>query len=134
METGYDVTNTVCSAVVQEMSAQQYETTKTELLSLPFAEHVGLGINPLIGPGSGTGVRLEAGGDSTLFFTREEEIDPGYLPLMRIPLKYGRNFADGDTWSRAIVNEEFVRQLGLTGIRSAKRFTAVTAVRPKSSG
>lgn len=122
METGYDVTNTVCSAVVQEMSAQQYETTKTELLSLPFAEHVGLGINPLIGPGSGTGVRLEAGGDSTLFFTREEEIDPGYLPLMRIPLKYGRNFADGDTWSRAIVNEEFVRQLGLTGNPVGKTF------------
>lgn len=122
METGYDVTNTVCSAVVQEMSAQQYEMTKKELLSLPFAEHVGLGINPLIGPGCGTSVRLEAGSRNTLFFTREEEIDPGYLPLMRIPLKYGRNFADGDTWNQAIVNEEFVRQLGLTGNPVGKTF------------
>ncbi|MBT1712100.1 ABC transporter permease [Fulvivirgaceae bacterium PWU5] len=44
-------------------------------------------------------------------------VEPNYLQVMGIPLVAGHNFAstrDEESWRRVIVNEEAVRQLGLT--------------------
>ena len=44
-------------------------------------------------------------------------VEPNYLQVMGIPLVAGNNFAptrDEESWRRVIVNEEAVRQLGLT--------------------
>jgi putative ABC transport system permease protein len=84
------------------------------LQSLPGVEAAGVIAAGLpLERGGNNGVRIAGPDSSTYHNTDYREVSPGYFDAMRIPLRQGRFFSNGDSDKAApvvIVNEEFARE------------------------
>ena len=84
------------------------------LRSLPEVEWIGMSLNvPLNKFYNGT-LCTEGATNNTLFSSRTDMVDTGYLATMGIELVAGRNFTDGTPYDQVIVNELYAKLQGWT--------------------
>jgi predicted permease len=102
-----------------ERSAQLFRRIEDALAALPGVASVASAMNPLVsGARSGHTVSMEgfeAPPDADTH-TEFNEVSPGFLRTVGIPLLEGRDFNDTDSAGRAkvaLVNETFVKKFGL---------------------
>jgi ABC-type antimicrobial peptide transport system permease subunit len=91
------------------LTRAEYQVLKTELLKNPNI----LDVAPKNGGRWGT--RAKVKGDKEIDFTYET-VDASYLPLLKVPVVNGRNFAPDhptDSTNAVLVNEAFVKKSGL---------------------
>jgi predicted permease len=102
-----------------EQTRQLFERVENELAALPGVKSVSSSTVPLLaGSNWGTGVSVEGftAGPDTDIGSRYNEVGPGYLSTLGVPLLAGRDFssADGLTAPKvAIVNETFAKKFNL---------------------
>lgn len=91
-----------------------YRTLVQELRSLPGVESAALSRSMPVYGYSGTPLQdMET--DQLIFSCRFDYIDAAYLPLLEIPLTEGENFSADSPETDILVNENFVKSLGVSG-------------------
>lgn len=91
-----------------------YRTLVQELRNLPGIESAALSRSMPVYGYSGTPLQdMET--DRLIFSCRFDYIDAAYLPLLGIPLTEGENFNEDSPETDILVNENFVKSLGVSG-------------------
>lgn len=83
------------------------------LRSLPEVERVGVSLNMPLHQYQGN-LCTDGATNNTLFSSRTDMVDTGYLATMGIELVAGRNFTDGTPYDQVIVNELYAKLQGWT--------------------
>ncbi len=110
---GYDTVRIVRASSLGEMTTEQLETAKGELLRLPYVESVSLATDtPLSGLNGSPVVDTET--KENLFIGRFLLADADYAQTYNIPLSEGSTFrgSTSEKINEVIVNETLVRMLG----------------------
>jgi predicted permease len=101
------------NAYTKEQSSALYARMESELGAIPGVRSVTDSLVPLIGGSNwGTGVKIEGVPDTRDDDGRYNEIGPGFLGKMGIPLMAGREFTDADNLAApkvAVVSQTFVK-------------------------
>ncbi len=95
---------------------------KSELMSMPEVEGVGIGYDVPIWGYSGKPAFDDITGD-LLFSCRFGIIDHDYIPVMGMEMVDGRNFVGEDAGDKVIVNEKYVEMRGWTDSPVGKHIT-----------
>ncbi len=106
----------IISIVLPEVDQQKNQVLKNELLSLPSVSKASLHLGGPLARLNNTGnvtYKGEAGGEEG-FSIDYKDIDEDYLDLFDLKLVAGENLKKGSPSEHIIVNESFVRKMGLT--------------------
>jgi len=116
---GYNPEN-VATLYMKNVNSNIYERIRQELLAEPFVESMAYS-NAVLTDGL-SGEPIQIPGTDEVFSSRRLAAEPGFLELMKIPLKYGEYFPEQDyRRNRVIVNEKLVEMLGWEGNPVGKR-------------
>ncbi|MDR0748470.1 MAG: ABC transporter permease [Tannerellaceae bacterium] len=117
---GYTTANILYSEGMEGVTGEQITLLKKELEQMPEVAAVSVARNlPLEG---GSGWSIQDDGGNTLFSTRLVPVDQSYLHTFEIELTQGNGFPDDltDNYTRVLINESFVRNMGWTDVPVGK--------------
>ena len=107
--------------VMVELPGQNQQLRKTfkqEILRLPSVEKATLNFSsPTSGSVSVTSFNIDE--DENTYHTQLKFVDKDYLDVYEIPLLAGRGIGEVDTLSRIVVNEAFLRKVGIASPEEA---------------
>jgi putative ABC transport system permease protein len=111
---GYTTKNILYSEGMEGVTGEQIVLLKKELEQMPEVAVVSIARNLPLEGGSGQGVQDSL--KNTLFSTRLVHVDQSYLNTFGIELKLGNGFPNDltDNYTRVLINESFVRNMGWT--------------------
>ncbi|MDR3140666.1 MAG: ABC transporter permease [Tannerellaceae bacterium] len=111
---GYTTANILYSEGMEGVTGEQIALLKKELEQTPEVAAVSVAANLPLEGGNGWGIQDSEG--NTLFSTRMVPVDQSYLKVFEIELIQGQAFPEDltDSYTRVLVNESFVRNMGWT--------------------
>ncbi len=111
----------IISIVLPEINQQKNQVLKNELLGLPSVSNASLHLGSPVSRVNNTGnviYKGESGGEEG-FSIDYKDVDEDYLDLFDLKLVAGENLKKGSPSEHILVNESFVRKMGLTDPYSA---------------